>query len=62
MKEKIGNCVTLNIHVECDKCKSNKFDVKHDNSCACRDNDHNKEEEENCVEINVFVECDKKKA
>lgn len=50
MKEKIENCVVLNIYVECDK-----RDEKYDNCCK------KEEEEDTCIEINVYVDCKKKK-
>ena len=54
MKERRGNCVELNIYVECDKCSN------YEPQAACDSSDKN-EDDETCVKINVFVDCDKKK-
>jgi len=54
MEAKRENCVVLNIHVNCDKCK--KDDKKGAGENCKEDND------DTCVEINVFVECDKKQS
>lgn len=55
MKDKIENCVELNIYAECNKCSN----YNQSEACECPNKN---DDDEACVKINVFVECDKKKS
>lgn len=58
MEDKRDNCVSLNIYVNCNKCKERE--KKEYQPCQLADKE--RDDNENCIEINVYVECDKKKS
>ena len=52
MEDKRDNCVSLNIYVNCNKCKERE--KKEYQPCQLADKE--RDDNENCIEINVYVE------